>query len=179
MKLTFPYTGVLIVTFLAANAGVSAFADEDKGASGGAIKIESYIPFTKTTEVREAVRNECDLGGKLSGFIKEYGSSYDLNIEQSTDIAGDQGKVLHVEITNVQGLGGGAWSGPKSVSIKGVLTENGKEVGTFHGSRHSGGGAFAGFKSSCAIFGRCVKALGRDVAKWLRSPSANASLGDG
>jgi len=178
MKLTFPTAGILIATFLASGVVYSVNADENKSESA-AIKVASDIPFGKTTEVRDNIRTECDLGGKLSGFIQKFGSSYDLNIEQSADMAGNQGKVLHVEITNVQGYGGGAWSGPKSVGIQGTLTENGKEIGTFHGSRHSGGGAFGGFKNTCAILGRCVKALGKDVAKWLKSPSMNASLGDG
>lgn len=187
MKLTFPYAGILIVTYLAVGIGSSVKADEMteakseevKPGSSQQIKIASDIPFGQTTQVRDAVRNECNLGEKLSGFIKEYGNDKDLNIEQYADIVSDQGKVLHVEITGVQGAGGGAWSGPKSVSIQGALTENGKEVGTFHGSRHSGGGAFGGFKSTCAIFGRDVKALGKDVARWLKSPTMNASLGDG
>jgi len=37
---------------------------------------------------------------------------------------------------------------------------------------------FAGFKGTCSIMGRCVKALGRDVAEWLQSPSKGAVLGD-
>lgn len=179
MKLPFPCKGFLFVTFLSAGIVGSVIADEASDGSGGEIKIASDIPFGESTQVRDAVRNECDLGGKLSGFIQRYGNGYDLNIVQSSDIANEQGKVLHVEISDVMGAGGGAWSGAKSVAIQGKLTENGKEIGTFHGSRHSGGGAFGGFKSTCAIFGRCVKALGRDVAKWLKKPSMNASLGDG
>ena len=178
MKNVYPKAGVLIVILLLGSAAVSAQADEAKSADGS-IKVASVIPISDAADVRDAVRKECDLGGKLSGFIKQFGSNYDLNIEQTTDTGSEQGKFLHVEIINVQGAGGGAWSGPKSVAIEGSLTENGKEVGTFHASRHSGGGAFSGFKSTCAIFGRDVKALGRDVAKWLKSPTMNASLGDG
>jgi hypothetical protein len=184
MKLTFTVAGILIITFCLAgsvNAGDMAKgkSKEAKQQSGKTIKIASDIPFGKTTKVRESVRKECNLGGKLSDFIKQYGSRYDLNIEQSPNMSGAHGKVLHVEIVNVQGYGGGAWSGPKSVAIKGTLTENGKKIGTFHGSRHSGGGLFGGFKNTCAILGRCVKALGKDVSQWLKSPTPTASLGDG
>jgi hypothetical protein len=177
MKQTLPYAGLLIVTFL---VGGNVSADETKQEKSAApIIIANEIPFGESTHVRDAVRDECNLGGKLSGFIQEYGNGYDLNISQSSNTTIDEGKVLRMEITNVQGAGGGAWSGSKSVAVQGKLIENGKEIGTFHGSRHSGGGAFGGFKSTCAIFGRCVKALGKDVARWLKSPTMNASLGDG
>ena len=38
--------------------------------------------------------------------------------------------------------------------------------------------AFATFKGTCSILGRCVKALGRDVSEWLQHPSERAVLGD-
>lgn len=179
MKVSFPYQALLLVTILLAGVVANVLADDATEESGGGIKVASDIPFGETTHVRDAVRNECNLGGKLSDYIQQYGNGYDLNIVPSNDVASEQGKVLHVEISDVMGAGGGAWSGSKSVAIEGKLTENGKEIGTFHGSRHSGGGAFGGFKSTCAIFGRCVKALGKDVASWLKKPSMNASLGDG
>ena len=101
MNRSFPYAGGLIITFLAGGVvnSVKAESEEVKQGSGEQIKIAS-----------DAVRNECNLGGKLSGFILEYGTRYDLNIVQSTDTASDQGKVLRIEINGVQGAGGGAWS---------------------------------------------------------------------
>lgn len=112
MNRSFPYAGGLIITFLAGGVvnSVKAESEEVKQGSGEQIKIASDIPFSQATQVRDAVRNECNLGGKLSGFILEYGTRYDLNIVQSTDTASDQGKVLRIEINGVQGAGGGAWS---------------------------------------------------------------------
>ena len=178
MKRLFTFTWIVVAVFFMDPIGRNAYA-EDALQSSAQIKITSDIPFSEGIQVRDAIRNECTLGVKLSDFIKEYGSDYDLNIQQLADIANEQGKVLHVEISDVTGAGGGAWSGPKFVTIKGSLTENGTEVGTFRASRHSGGGAFGGFKSTCAILGRDVKALGKDVAKWLKSPTMDAALGDG
>ena len=42
----------------------------------------------------------------------------------------------------------------------------------------TGGGAFGGYKGTCAILGRCVKAIGKDVGEWLLAPKMNAKLGD-
>jgi hypothetical protein len=39
-------------------------------------------------------------------------------------------------------------------------------------------GAFAGFKDSCSVLGRTVKAIGSDIADWLLKPSEDADLGD-
>ena len=44
--------------------------------------------------------------------------------------------------------------------------------------RGGGGGAFGGYKGTCAILGRCVQAIGKDVGGWLLAPSMNAKLGD-
>jgi hypothetical protein len=40
------------------------------------------------------------------------------------------------------------------------------------------GGAFGGFKGSCSVLGRTVKALGKDIAQWLVQPAKGSQLGD-
>src|SRR4030065_483798 len=72
------------------------------------------------------------------------------------------------------GFGVGAWSGAKHVPVEGTLWENGKIKGTFTAMRYSGGGAFGGYKGTCAILGRCVKAIGKDGGGWLRAASMKA-----
>jgi hypothetical protein len=62
--------------------------------------------------------------------------------------------------------------------IKGSLSQRGKMLGDFKARRYSGGGMFGGYKGTCAILGRCVKTLGRDVAEWLAHPASQAVLGD-
>ena len=42
----------------------------------------------------------------------------------------------------------------------------------------AGGGAFGGFKGTCSILGRCIKAIGADIAKWLANPTMDAMLGN-
>jgi hypothetical protein len=185
MKIKFLMIGLItvIILFGCNSTGVKS-GDASQAAaaipvSGEPIKVAMLIPFDQTTQVPHAVKSECALGNKLSDFIHSYGREYSSNVVKVGKIDGEQGKVLDVKITNVHGTAGGAWSGAKSVAIEGKLTENGKVIGTFRGSRYSGGGAFGGFKGTCAILGRCVKALGRDVAQWLQSPVMNARLGDG
>lgn len=146
--------------------------------SGPVLVIQNEIPFSPDAEVRKAVRTDCHLPEKLSRFIKEYASDYSSQILSESTNAPKGAQILTVEIFNVMGGGGGAWSGGKSVSIKGALQQNGETIGSFKARRFSGGGMFGGYKGTCSIMGRCVKTLGRDVAEWLRHPSQNAILGD-
>ncbi|VAW46073.1 hypothetical protein MNBD_GAMMA03-201, partial [hydrothermal vent metagenome] len=46
------------------------------------------------------------------------------------------------------------------------------------GGRRSSGGAFSGFKSSCAVIGRTVKVNAQDTVFWLKDPYDGAKLGD-
>ncbi|MBI3171217.1 MAG: hypothetical protein HYZ32_01320 [Hydrocarboniphaga effusa] len=66
----------------------------------------------------------------------------------------------------------------KGVTVTGKLFQNGKQTGSFVATRKSGGGAFGGFKGSCAVLGRCSETIGKDIAKWLAAPTEGAKLGD-
>ena len=169
---------LLVACAASKGAGSKSSSVSAQSGSGPVLIVQDQIPFSPGTEVREAVRNECHLQEKLSHFIKEYAADYSSQILSIPATAPKGSQILTVEIFQVTGGGGGAWSGAKSVSIKGTLQQDGKTIGSFKGRRLSGGGMFAGYKGTCSIMGRCVKALGRDVAEWLRHPSDNAVLGD-
>ena len=140
-----------------------------------------YMPlkysFAATSNARAAVKDECNLGSKLAHFVQQYAGGVFEHI-QTADSAPAKGKYLKIEITNVHAPGGGAFSGAKSVMIRGSLLVDGKKSASFEGMRLSGGGAFAAFKGTCDILGRDVKALGQDVAIWLQNPVDGARLGD-
>lgn len=148
-------------------------------AAGGSITISRQAAFDPNLRVPDAVRAECDLPNKVSKFVQEYSEKGFDKVTLADNVsANTQGKALALKITDVLGTAGGAWSGYKQVTVEGTLWDNGKVIGTFKGTRHSGGGAFGGYKGTCAILGRCTKAIGKDVADWLQSPTMNARLGD-
>ena len=64
------------------------------------------------------------------------------------------------------------------MTVKGTLREDGKPIGNFTAERFSGGGVFGGYKGTCAIVGRCAKAIGKDISIWLQNPGKNSRLGD-
>ena len=167
------YRTLVISLAVAAMLPFSAMAENS-------VTIAKQIPYSKDAEVPDAVAKECQLPEKISQFIQEYAKEdkkVDIKVVDSVS-ASTPGKVLVMEITNLEGTGGGAWSGAKFVTTKGILYENGKEIGSFKAKRRSGGGAFGGFKGTCSILGRCTKEIGKDVSEWLQSPTMNAKLGD-
>ncbi|MCU7814944.1 MAG: hypothetical protein KZQ89_18330 [Candidatus Thiodiazotropha sp. (ex Lucinoma kastoroae)] len=160
-----------IALFMVATISCNAIADQ--------ILINTKTPFAEHAQVREKVKKECQLDTKLPVFIKQFADSDDIQVALQTEpFDMNKGKVLMLEITNVVAQGGGAWSGAKSMSIAGKLYDSGNMIGDFKAMRYSGGGAFGGFKGTCSIVGRCSKALGKDVANWLRNPTKDAHLGD-
>jgi len=146
--------------------------------SGSGNLVIKPINFSKDAYIRDAVKQECKLRSKLFQFIEEHTASQYANILTDTNAGSTDAQILSIEIEQVQGGGGGAWSGGKMVLLKGTLTQNGRVLGDFKARRYSGGGVFGGYKGTCAILGRCVKALGKDIAEWLRHPTSQAALGD-
>ncbi len=141
------------------------------------VTLSRVLEFAEGSGATANVKSECKLETKLPGFVKSYAKG--MNIVLADDVSeSTEGRVLHIEITQVIGPGGGAWSGAKSVGVKGELTENGEVIGSFIALRYSGGGAFGGYKGTCSILGRCVKTLGSDIATWLKNPTMDAMLGN-
>jgi hypothetical protein len=129
--------------------------------------------------VPDAVRSGCQLESKVVDFVESFaGEHFDKVALVENASAGTPGKALAITITDLAGAGGGAWSGPKYLTIAGTLWQDGKVIGTFTANRVTGGGAWGAYKGTCSLLGRCARALGKDVAAWLRDPSMGAKLGD-
>lgn len=145
------------------------------------IQLLSAIDYDPDSRIQQNVRTECiNLGKKLSDFTQQYAAKHGIDVELVNEInTNSSGKTLEVYMTEAVSSGNAFIGHRKYVAIRGTLWENGEKIAEFTGGRYSGGGAFGGYKGSCSVLGRCVKALGKDVAGWLKSPNNNASLGDG
>ena len=64
------------------------------------------------------------------------------------------------------------------MTIEGKLMEGGKTIGSFTGQRGSRGGMMAGLTGTCYILERCARALGKDIAHWLKAPSMDSRIGE-
>jgi hypothetical protein len=130
--------------------------------------LQLPVAVDPATPIPEAVKNECAvemlIGNYAFAEIGKRAGSVQTITEPAQ--AGD-GKTVQITILAVRGWGGGAWTGPKSMTIR-VDLKNGETLaGTTVLRRNSGGGMFGGFSGTCAILERVAGALGKDVAVWL------------
>ena len=175
------FSYMTLFVLLAGSSGCATNGNKPPQAAqhtGTGTLIIKPIGINKETYIRDAVKQECDIDGKLTQFIEQFAAGQYAAIVTDSNTGSADAQVLTMEIEEVQGAAGGAWSGAKSVVVKGSLSQKGKILGDFKARRYSGGGMFGGYKGTCAILGRCVKTLGKDVAEWLAHPTSQAVLGD-
>lgn len=143
------------------------------------VTINNFIPFKNDAKIATNIKTECQINQQLSEFIRSYGHEHNIAVARSKKInTGGEGHVLSVEIVNAVSQGNPFIGHRKYTEVAGTLYENGKEVASFTGARFSGGGFFGGYKGSCSVLGRTVKALGSDIALWLTAPIDGHHLGD-
>ncbi len=144
------------------------------------VSMPRSVPYAEDAEITKKVRGECVLlNTQLADYTKQFGNEFgvEVNLVDATT-ASDPGRVLLVEIVDAVSSGNAFIGHQKFSRIRGELFEDGVRVAGFKASRNSMGGAFGGYKGSCSVLGRTMKALGKDVAMWLKAPSDDAELGD-
>jgi len=151
------------------------------GIAGAAepVKVPQSVPYAEDNEIAGKIKSECRLGQQLGEYIIEYARAKNIATEPMADTNKSMpGRVLVVEIRDAVSEGNAFLGHHKSTSVRGALYQDGEPVAKFRGRRNSMGGFGAGFKGSCSVLGRTVKALGEDIVQWLAVPSDNAELGD-
>ena len=147
--------------------------------SASELSLPRPVPFAEDSDIAGNIRRECNLGDKLAEFIAQFADAKGVATRfVASDAAPSEGRFLAVEIRDALSVGNAFTGHRKSTSVRGRLYEDGQVVGSFRGRRDSMGGMFAGYKGSCSVLGRTVKALGQDIAEWLAAPSMDADLGD-
>ena len=162
----------------AAAPAAAAPATAAPAANTRLVVVGRDMSYVDVNSISRAVLNECQLPQQgaqlLISAMREAG--FEPVIDDQAAQAG-KGRVLLVQISNAVS-GGNAFIGHrKQVDVRGRLLEDGKEVATFTGVRSSMGGAFGGFKGSCAVLGRCLETLSKDIATWMKNP-VNARIGE-
>ena len=142
-------------------------------AQSAPIKIALSTPYLENANIPTNVIEKCtDLGTKLSAFTMQYAAKEGLSLVQVPQVDfHSTGRVFVMHITHVVSRGNAFIGHQKSRSAKGELFVNGKSRGVANFTRDSMGGFGGGFKGSCSVLGRTTKALGRDLANWLKAHS--------
>lgn len=141
------------------------------------IHVQDPIPFSDAAYIADNVKAECRMGAQLATSLGANAGKFGNTIAFDA-AAGEQGRVLKVEIVEAQSAGNAFTGHLKSATVRGALFDNGQKVATVTARRMSRGGAMGGFKGSCDVLERVVTAIGSDLAEWLGNPVDNAKLGD-
>jgi hypothetical protein len=142
-------------------------------ASSKTVLLETPVTYHPDASVSEQVRKECKIEDMLALRV---GAVLDrVNKKPNSTVAagtptGDA-SVLRLQITYVLGVGGGAWSGPKAITVAAELIDDGKVSRQTKINRWTSGGMFGGFKGTCALLDRSATAIGKDLGRWVRDPS--------
>jgi len=136
------------------------------------------MSYVDANSISRAVLVECQLPQQGAQLLQS--AMRDAGFQPVVDDQAAQagkGRVLLVQISNAVAAGNAFIGHRKMVEVKGRLLEDGKEVATFAGMRSSMGGAFAGFKGSCSVLGRCLETLAKDISGWMKNP-VTARIGE-
>jgi hypothetical protein len=144
-----------------------------------AIHVQALTPYKKGAPIAQNIKQECLINKQLPDFIASFAAvngtevSLDKNVTKAT-----KGKALVVEIVEAVSSGNAFIGHRKYSKVEGTLYDNGTKKAGFKAARVSGGGFFGGWKGSCSVLGRTVKAIGKDISLWLENPVDGAYLGD-
>jgi len=139
------------------------------GAQASEIALLTPIAYDPTASVVDKVKQECKLEEQLTSDVSD--AFRKNNIGPVVATAEGPGEVIKVRITHVLGFGGGAWSGPKAITVHADLMKNGKVERTTRINRWTTGGMWGGFKGTCSILNRSSAAIAKDLVKWAHDPT--------
>lgn len=145
----------------------------------GEIAIATLVPFAEKAEIREGIREACGLGSKLSKAVVKRGAKKDVVLVRVGNLAAqaDSGRSLELRITDAIQTSDG-FLPAHSVTIDGVLKQDGRIVGTMEGTRVAQASFFPFLRGECAILQEAIRLLAKDVIRWVKKPKRDARLGE-
>lgn len=137
------------------------------------VVLETPVTYAPGAEVVERVKAECRiedmLATRVGDILRRRNKGGTGTVATGADANGSQ--VLRLQISHVLGIGGGAWTGPKAITVNAELVEDGKVVRNTKVNRWSIGGFWGAFKGTCSILDRSAIVIAKDMARWVRDPS--------
>jgi len=137
------------------------------------VLLELPVTYTADASVVQPVREQCEIEDKLTRHVGAALAKLNRSGPGTVTSAAEAGdaSVLKIQISHILGVGGGAWSGPKAVTVYATLTEKDGTQRKTRINRWSVGGFWGGFKGTCSIIERCTVAIGKDLQRWVSDAS--------
>jgi len=170
-RLEAPGIACLVAGFALLGVAPAALCDE--------VRIATLVPFAEKAEIRDAIREECGLGSKLSKAIVKRGAKKGVSLVRvgNLDDPLDRGRTLELRITDAIQTSGGFFPA-HSITIDGVLKSEGRIVGTMEGTSLAQASFIPFIRGDCAILEEAIRLLAKDVIRWLDAPRLDARLGE-
>ena len=150
-------------------AGFAAQADE---------RLLVLLPptFDPAARIAGSVSAYCDVD-RLVGesVLQKLGRRFAAVEQIQREEKAAEDRFIRLTILNVQGVGGGSWSGPKGISLRVELLHHGKLASSNVFLRNSRGGVLGPVAGTCMIMERIASQLGEDVTKWISDQPATAA----
>ena len=134
--------------------------------------LEVPVTYHPNADVVPKVKEECQIENLLANRVGAMMAKINKTGNGTTPAGVElpDSALLRLQITHVLGVGGGAWSGPKAITVTAELLENGKLMRQTKINRWSVGGVWGAFRGTCSILDRSAIAIAKDMARWVRNP---------
>ena len=162
-------TGCFIALFLWA-AALAASAQER-------LQVLAPAVYAPDAPVAESLRG-CNVDGLVASQLVEKLNEHFPGTTGVQQMQGNAGKTVSLTILSLQGAGGGAWSGAKSVTLRADIVLGGTKVASQTFVRNSRGGVLGGVSGSCPIVEKIAATLAADVAAWVARGAGVAAAAD-
>ncbi len=132
-------------------------------AAGEPVSLLLPVAYEFDTSVLHKTKEACKLEDKLTSAI---GAEFQKRAGRPGTTASQEGVVLRVVILGSGGIGGGGWTGSKSLTVRTEELRNGQLVRSRGFTRKSRGGFAGPFEGTCGILEGIAGTLATDIVGW-------------
>jgi hypothetical protein len=133
----------------------------------GVVRVSPAVAYLDDGVGTPEVRQDCDWNRRTIAYLIHDSRGRVEVFDGDLDQAG--GKTLSLVATGIHAIGGGGFTGPKWVKIRGELKLDGKVINNFEVTSHS-----VGLDTACETLQRIARQLGAYTARWLARPQNHA-----
>jgi hypothetical protein len=135
--------------------------------------ISLLVPVTYADYAGVLLKNRkvCALDEELA---KDIGAEIEHRAQRPGTTQSAAGPVLKVAIVGSDGIGGGGWTGPKSLSVRAELVAGDTVLGTKTVTRRGRSGLAGAFEGTCGILRDLSADIARDIVAWSGTSTSPA-----